>query len=282
MQGEVAPELRVSGLRVTRALRFPSPFQPEEGQDKRQKQLEEWGVKVTTSIDEAISDVDGVILSLNDGSMHFDYVRRIAACGKPLFLDKPMADTVKEAEEICRIVQKNKTKFWTSSSLRFDHDIHHACHELAVPDTCSVYGPIHSKPFHSGRGVLWYGIHTFEMVSRIMGLGAKSAWAKHGARGLVAQIAFENGRQATIEFDSKNSAFGGRLQAGDKSIPFMIDSTALYSQLLHKVRDFFLKNEVPVSLQESVEIQATIDAVERSLVSGKEEPIQYDVSLFAK
>jgi hypothetical protein len=45
---------RVKGVIPVACLRFPSPFQSEAGQDKRQAQLEEWGVRVTRDFDEAV------------------------------------------------------------------------------------------------------------------------------------------------------------------------------------------------------------------------------------
>ncbi|MFA5860033.1 MAG: hypothetical protein WC955_13310, partial [Elusimicrobiota bacterium] len=41
------PEHKVQGMKVINAMRFPSAYQSEPDQDKRQVQLEGWGVKVT-------------------------------------------------------------------------------------------------------------------------------------------------------------------------------------------------------------------------------------------
>ncbi len=56
MQGpECAVDQRVSGLRAVNCLRFGTPFQNEEGLNNRQKQLESWGIKVTTKFEEAVA-----------------------------------------------------------------------------------------------------------------------------------------------------------------------------------------------------------------------------------
>ena len=44
----------VDGMRVTRALRFPSVFQPEDGQDARQAELEAMGVSMAATIEDAV------------------------------------------------------------------------------------------------------------------------------------------------------------------------------------------------------------------------------------
>jgi hypothetical protein len=59
---------KVNGLKAISCMRFATPFYDEKGQDERQKQLEEWGVKVTTDFDEAITGCDAVMLEINDAA----------------------------------------------------------------------------------------------------------------------------------------------------------------------------------------------------------------------
>ena len=51
MQAPDCPEnQKVTGLRAVSCLRFETPFQDKDGLDGRQKQLEEWGVKVSENL----------------------------------------------------------------------------------------------------------------------------------------------------------------------------------------------------------------------------------------
>ena len=84
------PELKVDGLRAVSCLRFPTPFQDEEGLDNRQKQLEKWGIPVTRDFEEAVADCDAIMLEINDPTYHVEYFTRCTELGKPVFIDKPL------------------------------------------------------------------------------------------------------------------------------------------------------------------------------------------------
>ena len=123
MQDPAVPaENRVPELKATRCLRFETPFQNREGLDKRTQYLESIGVQVTEDFDTAVADCDAILIEINDPSLHLKYFEQCAALGKPVFLDKPFADTFGNAMKIMEIAEKHGTRFFTSSALRFDFD----------------------------------------------------------------------------------------------------------------------------------------------------------------
>ena len=58
----------------------------------------------------------------------------------------------------------------TASSLRFDANIVKAHEEMPQIDQGITWGPLGQAA--AGSSIVWYGIHTFEMLEKIMGLGA--------------------------------------------------------------------------------------------------------------
>ena len=57
-----------------------------------------------------------------------------------------------------------------ASSLRFDANIVKAHEEMPQIDQGITWGPLGQAA--AGSSIVWYGIHTFEMLEKIMGLGA--------------------------------------------------------------------------------------------------------------
>ena len=110
---------RVDGVQITRCLRFETPFQDGPGLDSRQQELERWGVRVTEDFSEAIEDAEVLMIEINDPALHTDIFERLADSGKPLFLDKPLADTVDNGRRILEAAAKHGTRWFTASSLRF-------------------------------------------------------------------------------------------------------------------------------------------------------------------
>jgi len=265
-------ERHVSGLSAATCLRFPSPFQSEEGQDGRQKQMEQWGVRVTRDFEEAIDGCDAIMIEINDPSLHLDYFTRCAGLGKPIFLDKPLADTLENGLKILECARKNATSFYSSSNLRFSAQLDDARLRMAEPEFAHLYGPLGIAA--SGSSIVWYGVHTFEMLQKAMGRGAEKAFVHEDSAGCVCAVQYPGGRRAVAELSHGAWALGGDLRTKDTSVPFVVnDENGLWDALLQVVR-FFTTGAVPVQTEDTLEVMALLDACQRSLVSKREERVR--------
>jgi predicted dehydrogenase len=271
LQGDAPPEQKVDGMRVVKAMRFPSVFQTEEGQNDRQAQLEKWGVTMVDTVADVLRDVDAIFLEINDPALHLEYFEKVAACGKPIFLDKPLASSLESGRKIAAIAQANSTRVWSASSLRFTKKLVSMMQEISEPLLCNVYGPLGKAA--AGSDLVWYGCHATEMLTTIMGTGAQSVWAKEDSRGIVAIVNYGNARRGIIECNREAYQYGGRAQSADKLGTFDIIGDVLYYNLLLKLREFLVDGRLPVAMEETLEIQAIMDAAERSLASGQEETL---------
>jgi predicted dehydrogenase len=268
---DVAPEQKVDGLRAVTALRFTTPFQSEEGMDGRQTQLEAWGVKVTKDFDEAIDGVDAIMLEVNDPAFHMEYFTKVADLGKPVFLDKPLADTKKTGEAIVAMARQKNVRVWSASSLRFVPQLLEACEAIPQPTMAQSFGALGKAP--AGSSIVWYGVHAFEMLERALGLGAVSILAKRDKLGVVAVVEYEDERRGIVEMNEGSYLYGGCLRTKDKAAPYTVNMGRAYTDELVLVRDFFKGGDAPVSLEDALEVTAMLDAAERSVNSGKPEAV---------
>lgn len=265
---DCASDQRVEGMNVTSCLRFPSPFQSEPDQDKRQVQLEQWGVKVTSVLEEVLNRADVLLLEINDPSLHLDYFKKIMDAGKPIFLDKPPADTLKSAQEIFRIARENKVKVFSASSLRFAPQVIQLPQEIPQPKVGAALGPL-GKAL-AGSSINWYGVHTVEMVQAVMGTGAKKVFSRRDPMGVSGIIEYGDGRRATVQLNEGVWHYAV-MGLDDKVVKFLpVDASHLYTDLLKKIVEFFRGGEAPVSFKESLEVQAILEAIEESVNTGRE------------
>jgi len=265
MQDPETPEAqRIGGLRAVGCLRFETPFQNREGLDKRQKYLESIGVPVTENFEEATADCDAVMLEINDPSRHLEYFAKCALLGKPVFLDKPFADTLENMQEIIRIARENKIRFFTSSSLRFDVDFQEGLAKgPKKPERAVVWGPVGRAP--SGSDIIWYGCHAFEMLQTAMGRGAVAVTGYRDPAGYVFQVAYRDGRRGTVEL-APGSGYGAVLRDRENN-GVLVKVNPSYRMLLENVVRF-LKGEDPVALEDEVEVMAMLAAADRSLAEN--------------
>ncbi len=273
------PELKVPGLKATMAYRFKSKFQSEEGQDKREKLIGEWGIKTTLNLNEAVKDADALLLEVNDPELHLEIFEKCAAFGKPMFLDKPPADTYTNYLKICKIAKDKNIRFFTASGMRFVPPVLNACKAVPKPLYATIYGavglPYPEYPFP--KAAVFYGIHTFEILNRIMGRGALRIFAKQDHLGCIAHVEYPDKRRGLVELTVSGWLYGGSLRMSDTAeyftlpIPYMVDNQV--TDILREIEKFFRGGPAPVAAEDSLEVMNMIDTVKRSLESGKTEDL---------
>jgi hypothetical protein len=262
---------KVGGLCVTACLRFSTPFQNEDGLNTRQKQLEAWGIRVTTDFDDAVKGCDAIMLEINDASYHLGYFKKCAVLGKPIFLDKPLADNIENGLEIVRLAKENKVNVISASSLRFDANLIKTCAEVLKPTQANIYGPLGIAP--AGSSIVWYGVHAFEMLERAMGRGAACVTVRADGAGVVAIVDYPDKRRGVVELTKGVWLYGGTLRNSEVAVSYSVESGSLYARIMREVEKFFRTGEASFNIDDTVEVMAMLDAAERSLKSGRTETV---------
>ncbi|MDD5679350.1 MAG: Gfo/Idh/MocA family oxidoreductase [Kiritimatiellae bacterium] len=268
MQAPDCPEPdKVPGLRVTTCLRFLTPFTNTETLDKRQQQLEAWGVKVTTRLDEALEGCDAILLEINDGAYHLEYFKKVAALGKPVFIDKPLATTLEDGRAIIALMRKHKTRVWSGSGLPFCPEVVDISARMPQPRYGHVFGVLNKAP--DGDGLIWYGVHVFETLQKIMGPGARTARATENANGIVTVIDYGNGRQGLIENLNNCKYYGGCAQGDTAAVPFVIKESSNKRPCVIEIRKFFEGGPAPVEMATTFEGLSMMVAARQSITTGQ-------------
>lgn len=272
MQAPDCPaESRVPGLRAVACTRFPSPFQAEAGQDARQAQLAAWGVPLAADPAAAAREAAGILIEINDPAQHLRWFEQVATFGKPVFIDKPLADTIKAGAAIAALARSHGLRVASSSPLRSDAALQAACAQLPRPVQAWVYGPLGQAP--AGSSIVWYGVHAVEMLQRAMGLGAVAATARRDAGGVVVHVDYADRRRGVVELTEGAWIYGGTLRDAKTVVPFAVDGAAIYTAQLREIERFLRGGEPPATLDDALEVLAILDAAERSAQSGRTEPV---------
>ena len=276
MLGLDCPETeRTTQLKPVCCCRFDSPFQGKEGLDAREKLMTEMGIPVTLSFDEAVENADAIMLELNDPSMHLEYFRKVAKLGKPVFLDKPMAQDLSSAKEIMTLAKRHAVRFFSSSALRFDQAIRAAARNYPNPARAIVWGPLGIAL--AGSSVVWYGVHTIEILQTLMGQGAASVSAVRDEHGCVFTIAYTDGRRAIAEMTQGVWRYGGVLHnaEGTGEYPFAVETgAAFYGELLKEIERFFAGDSDGVDEETMMDSMRILDAANRAWLSNNSESVK--------
>ncbi|MBN2557274.1 MAG: Gfo/Idh/MocA family oxidoreductase [Clostridia bacterium] len=265
------PQQRVDGLEIISCMRFETPFQDRKGLDERSAQLEKWGVKVYEDFDRTVAGADALLLEINDPILHLEYFKKAAALGKPIFLDKPLADNIENGLEIVRIARESNIRMFSASSLRFIKDLEEVTDRMEGIQCASVFGPLGLAA--AGESVVWYGVHTFEMLQRLMGSGAVEVSVVKDGKGVVAVVGYNDGRRGVVELAEGAFVYGGSVRSDSDKAVFIADMTYAYKGLLDRIVAFFNGGPSPVSLDATLEIMNMIDATVKAMKSGKTEKL---------
>jgi len=282
LQDEKHP-YHVPGARVIAAYPGGSPdFELSRSRvDGFAKRLrEEFGVRLAATPEEAAEGADGVLLLAADGRQHLELFRRVAEPGRPVFIDKPLATTYREAKEVAERAEQLSMPFMTGSSLRYAEDLVTALAAAEgsnnegsdVVHGADCFGPIAMEPTQGGY--LWYGIHAAEMLYAAMGTGCERVTAVSSPGGEHLVGVWPGGRVGTVRGSREGSEFAAVLHLGAKSVyvPIKPESKPYYASLLERVIGLFRDgraDRLPTT-DESLEIIRFLEAANRSRESGRE------------
>jgi len=265
----------VTGARVVAGFPSFSPDLPASSSrvEGFKKQLsEEMGIKLVSSVDELLKEVDAVLLESVDGRRHLKEATPVIKAKKPLFIDKPLAASYSEAKKIIDLAAKNSTPVFSSSSLRFDHNISAARQdaELGGIVGCDAFSPASQDP--TNPGLFWYGVHGVEVLYTFMGAGCRKLFSKKTEGADFVTGEWEGDRIGTLRGTRKGMHSYGARVFGEKKIVQVMYSTEipLYAQLLRQVVPFFGTGKPPVPNEETLEIMQFMQAAILSEKEGRE------------
>ena len=231
------------------------------------KQLrDEFGVKIVESLDELCRQVDAVMLESVDGRPHLEQARPVIQAGKRLFIDKPVAGSMRDAIEIYRLAKENKVPCFSASSYRF----YESLVELKKTDVGGIrsvisYGPCHTEPHHPD--LFWYGVHPTEALFTILGTGCVSVVRTTTPDTDVVTGTWSGGRVGTLHGLRQGSTPHKVIVFGAKTVAEQKGSGD-YAPLVREVMKFFQTGIAPVSPEETLELFAFMEAADESKRQG--------------
>jgi predicted dehydrogenase len=224
--------------------------------------LKERNIKIVESIEMLRENVDAILLESVDGRPHLAQFRAVA-CGKPVFVDKPMAASLSDALAIFAIAEQTKTPCFSASALRFCDQVTDLANDQSLGRLlgCETAGPYKLEPHHPDW--FWYGIHSVESLATILGRGCKSASSVETDTAGVIVATWSDGRLGTVRGIKQGKADYFFTAYGERGVGRR-QGFGGYAPLVTKICRFFSTGEPPVSREETIEVLALMEAAEES------------------
>ena len=228
---------------------------------------EKQGIKLYSTIEAMLPEVDGILLTSVDGRVHLEQAKPVIAAGMPMFIDKPMAACLADTLEIFRLAEEKKVPIFSASSLRFSSGFQKMRYEQPLgkilgADTRSP-GDINEKH----PDLFWYGIHGIETLFTLMGAGCQTVQRTRTDGSELVVGVWDGGRIGTFRGMRTGKPDFGAFVFGEKGNG---DAGGFdgYKPLVEEICKFFQSGKPPFDPQETIEIIAFMEAADVSKQLG--------------
>lgn len=235
-----------------------------------QQLAEQYGVTILDSIEAVAEASDVIMLESADGRVHLEQFRKLAPYGKPVFVDKPLATSLADAKEMVKLAEEHGVPLMSSSALRYAEVMVQGLTGASTTYSADCYGPMSFEP--PQPGYFWYGIHTAEMLYTILGKGCRTVTVHSSDGHDVIVGKWDDGRFGVIHGSRTGSSdFGALVDVGEDRVHLEVKrgQVPFYASLLQRVMEFFRTRKSPISIEETLEIIAFLEAANLSLETGK-------------
>jgi hypothetical protein len=225
------------------------------------------GITLYPTIAELVQNVDAVMIESVDGRPHLAQFKEVMKSGKPVFIDKPVAGSLRDAIEIFRLAKQHNVPVFSSSSLRFNAMAALKDAKYGELRGAFAWGPAELEEHHPD--LFWYGIHAVEKLYTVMGRGCKTVTRTKTANTDIVTGIWEDGRVGTMR-GNRNAkgpgAYGLSVFGSTANVSPEIKSG--YGALLKEIVTFFQTKVPPVSAEDTLEIFAFMEAADESKRRG--------------
>jgi hypothetical protein len=259
----------VPGAKVIAAFKGGSPDLESSASrvDGYTKTLQEkYNVEIVPTIEELCTKVDAVLIESVDGRPHLAQARPVIKAGKPLFIDKPVAGTLRDAIEIYKIAKTANVPVFSSSSYRFyDSLIDLKKKDIGELKGAISYGPCHLEKTHPD--LFWYGVHATEALYAVMGTGCQTVTRISTPDTDVVDGIWQGGKIGTLRGLREAATPHKVILFGTKAIADQ-QGSGDYAPLVREIIKFFQTKIAPVSPDETIEMFAFMEAADESKRQG--------------
>ncbi|MBM84355.1 MAG: oxidoreductase [Planctomycetaceae bacterium] len=251
----VSQDQCVEGAKVVLGFPGTSEMSPERIPGF-QKQIVSCGVELVDHPSEMFGRVDAILINSLCGSAHLDHARLCLDAELPVFVDKPFACSLHDAEEMFRLANLAGQLMFTTSALRLSDDVLRLAenaNRAGGITGAAVFGP--AKRQAGNPGMFHYGIHLVELLFAIMGPGCEAVSNAYTDGAEVITARWKDGRLGTIRGTRDGcTAYGVVAFCESAVLQSQVSTQFVYRNLCQEIVTAFETGKSPVAHEISLEI----------------------------
>lgn len=236
---------------------------------------EQFGVPTMERFDEAVGQVDGVIITARDGIHHYEYAKPYLASGVPMFIDKPITCDPAEAVEFMKDCRQNGVRLCGGSTvILWPNAVQ--LQEFAAERRDKILAGTVSAPLHidsEHSGFWFYAQHLVQLVTSIFGAPQSLTARRDGMR--VSILFHYEGYEVSGLYHETNSYHADVItKAESLALNIPADKSA-YGTELEKLVRLMDGAEPEMTYEELIEPVFIMDAIIKSYTEERSVEVEY-------
>ena len=208
-----------------------------------------------------IGRVDAILLARDDAENHFEMAAPFLSAGMPIYIDKPLATSVADAEKIYAARRYNGQIF-TCSALAYADEFRPSAESLAG------LGPLRKVSASVMKDWERYGVHIIEPVLKIVGEQGRieRVEARHGDEVRTVSVRWASGLETIFSAGGKDPGPPQITLTGDRAQMRLVfsDTYAAFKNALHTFVGIVRKQEPPVDREFVMRVVRVIEGGKRA------------------
>ena len=230
--------------------------------------MKENGVELVDSIQALLSRVDAVMLMTFDGHPRVEQAMEVIKAGKPLFINKPFAASLKDVIKIMDTAKKYNCPIFSSSPTRYLKGAQ-AARNGSIGDIMGAdsYSGCPLEPTHPD--FYWYGIHGIEILFTMMGKDCHTVQRRHTQNTDHVVGIWDNDRIGTYRGIRKGKVTHSGIAYGlNEILPAGSFNDVGHRPLVIDMLKFFKTGISPIEIEETLAIHVFMEAADESKRQG--------------
>lgn len=239
-----------------------------------------YNVPIMKTVDEAVGQVDGVVITARHGGKHYQYAKPYIQKNMVMYIDKPI--TIEEQEAVCfmRELEKNQVKISGGSLCKHDGFVQKLKAEhLQNKDGKTVGGFVRAplQPKNVYGGFYFYAQHLVEIVCEIFGRFPISVRATQRGNTMQVSFQYEDFSVNGLYVNDNYVYFASRQAEGGMEAGSVFTNTSEECSKIEfaEYYDLLFGGMQKISYGAFISPVFIMNAIMRSLKNGKEEAIHY-------
>lgn len=228
---------------------------------------------IANNPEEFMGKVDAVMVVYRRGSLHVPHILPFIEAGYPVWIDKPVCESIEDIELLRKAVEKNNTLITGGSTLKYNYEILTLKDKVETGRIGNVSGGCINFPGDLESeygGIFFYGSHLIEMMLSVFGYDVKSVTAKTIAPKNSMVIASYEDKMVTLAFNNLCSSYYVTVYGDKKVCSQEVDISFIYKLGFAKFVEMLKTNKMPLSFDDLVKPVYILNAIQKSLDEDRE------------